>query len=106
MGDMPIVPGHGARARRNVTCWTDHERPRRMRQTRGIMPAHLPWRRGALMATGERETAGSGRRWPRWVLAAALVLAVAGFYALGLQHTLDWDYVRSHVGVLQAWVQQ
>jgi uncharacterized membrane protein YdjX (TVP38/TMEM64 family) len=35
-----------------------------------------------------------------------LVLAVAGFYALGLHRYLTWDYLRSHLNLLQAQVQQ
>jgi uncharacterized membrane protein YdjX (TVP38/TMEM64 family) len=35
------------------------------------------------------------------VLAAALVLAVAGFYALGLHRRLSWDSLRDNVGQLK-----
>jgi uncharacterized membrane protein YdjX (TVP38/TMEM64 family) len=41
-------------------------------------------------------------RWPRWALAALLVLAVAGFYLLGLQRYFSWDFVRGHLGAWQA----
>src|SRR5262249_20170446 len=44
--------------------------------------------------------------WTRWLLAAALLLAVAGFYASGLYRYFDWDYVRDHLDDLQAEVQQ
>ncbi len=39
-------------------------------------------------------------RWLRWGLASLLVLAVVGFYALGLHHYFSWDFVRSN---LDAW---
>jgi uncharacterized membrane protein YdjX (TVP38/TMEM64 family) len=41
-------------------------------------------------------------RWPRWAVAALLVLAVAGFYALGLQRYFSWDFVRAHLHAWQA----
>ena len=46
------------------------------------------------------------RAWPRWVLVATAVLAVIGFYALGLHRYFDWAYVRSHLDVWQSQVQQ
>ncbi len=42
----------------------------------------------------------------RWALAAALVLAVAGFYAAGLHHYFAWDQVRAHLDGWQTQVQQ
>jgi uncharacterized membrane protein YdjX (TVP38/TMEM64 family) len=42
----------------------------------------------------------------RWVLVAVVLLAVAGFYLLGLHRYLSWDYVRSHLDTLQAQVRQ
>jgi uncharacterized membrane protein YdjX (TVP38/TMEM64 family) len=42
----------------------------------------------------------------RWVLAAALVLLVAGFYALGLHRRLSWDSIRGHLGALKSWVDE
>jgi uncharacterized membrane protein YdjX (TVP38/TMEM64 family) len=39
-------------------------------------------------------------RWLRWTLATALVLAIVGFYALGLHRYFSWDFVRAH---LDAW---
>jgi uncharacterized membrane protein YdjX (TVP38/TMEM64 family) len=45
-----------------------------------------------------------GRAWSRWVLAAGLVLAVAGFYALGLHHPLSWESLRGNLDQLQAHV--
>jgi uncharacterized membrane protein YdjX (TVP38/TMEM64 family) len=46
----------------------------------------------------------AGRRpsWPRWVLAALLVAAVAAFYALGLFRYFSWDYIRDHLDNLKA----
>jgi uncharacterized membrane protein YdjX (TVP38/TMEM64 family) len=46
------------------------------------------------------------RSWPRWVLAGLLLLALAGFYALGLHRYLSWDYLRSHLDLLQGQVRQ
>jgi uncharacterized membrane protein YdjX (TVP38/TMEM64 family) len=40
--------------------------------------------------------------WPRWTLAAGLLLAVVGFYALGLQDHFSWASVRAHLGEWQA----
>jgi uncharacterized membrane protein YdjX (TVP38/TMEM64 family) len=48
----------------------------------------------------------NAQRWFRWLLAAVLVAVVAGFYLLGLQHYISWDYVHSHIDSLQARVQQ
>jgi uncharacterized membrane protein YdjX (TVP38/TMEM64 family) len=42
----------------------------------------------------------------RWLLAAVLVLAVAGFYALGLHRSVSWDYLRTHLDILRAQVQE
>lgn len=48
-----------------------------------------------------------GRQWwTRRALAAGVVLALAGFYALGLNHYVSWDYLRGHLGQLQARTQQ
>jgi uncharacterized membrane protein YdjX (TVP38/TMEM64 family) len=44
--------------------------------------------------------------WPRWALAALLVLAVGGFYALGLHRYFAWDSFRSHLDIWQAGVRQ
>lgn len=41
--------------------------------------------------------------WPQGILAAVLVLAVIGFYALGLARYFSWDFVRGH---LEAWRSQ
>ena len=47
--------------------------------------------------TGERPVAPAPSRlsWARWGLAAVLVLSVAGFYVLGLQDYVSWDYPTS-----------
>src|SRR5438552_6855586 len=45
-------------------------------------------------------------RWPRWGLAALLVLAVVGFYALGLQHFFSWDFIRSNLDAWQVQVRE
>jgi uncharacterized membrane protein YdjX (TVP38/TMEM64 family) len=42
----------------------------------------------------------------RWLLAAVLVLAIAGFYLLGLDRYLSWEYVRAHLDMFQADVQE
>jgi uncharacterized membrane protein YdjX (TVP38/TMEM64 family) len=44
--------------------------------------------------------------WPRWTLAAIVVLAVVGLYALGLHRSFDSDYTRLHLTIWQAQVQQ
>jgi uncharacterized membrane protein YdjX (TVP38/TMEM64 family) len=46
------------------------------------------------------------RSWSRWGLAGLLLLAVAGFYALGLYRYFDWAYLRSHLDQLKAEVRQ
>jgi uncharacterized membrane protein YdjX (TVP38/TMEM64 family) len=40
--------------------------------------------------------------WWRGALAAGLVLSVAAFYALGLHHYISWEYLRTHLDILQA----
>src|SRR5262245_6669017 len=42
----------------------------------------------------------------RWLLALLLILGVIGFYALGLQRYLSWDYVRGHLDRLKAEVER
>jgi uncharacterized membrane protein YdjX (TVP38/TMEM64 family) len=44
----------------------------------------------------------TGSRWPRWGLAALLVLAVVGFYALGLHRYFSWEFIRSNLDAWQA----
>jgi uncharacterized membrane protein YdjX (TVP38/TMEM64 family) len=39
--------------------------------------------------------------WRRALVAVVLVLAVAGFYALGLHREVSWDALRSHLDLLQ-----
>src|SRR5262245_33891663 len=46
----------------------------------------------------------TGPRWPRWGLAALLVLAVVGFYVLGLHRYFSWEFIRSHLDAWQAQV--
>ncbi len=43
------------------------------------------------------------RGWSRWLLAALLVLLIAGFFLLGLQRYFSLEYVRDH---LNLWKQQ
>lgn len=59
------------------------------------------------MSTAQQEKPGASpndcnttrnhRAWPRWLLAAALVLAVVTLYALGLHQKLSWDYLQAHL---------
>ena len=42
----------------------------------------------------------------RWGLAAVLVLTTAGFYGLGLQDYVSWDYLHSHRDLLQGQVNE
>jgi uncharacterized membrane protein YdjX (TVP38/TMEM64 family) len=44
--------------------------------------------------------------WPRWLLAALLLTAIGGFYALGLSRYFSWDYIRDHLAALKAEAQQ
>ncbi len=46
------------------------------------------------------------RSWSRWVLAGLLLLAVAAYYALGLQPYFDWTYLRNHLDQLETEVNQ
>jgi uncharacterized membrane protein YdjX (TVP38/TMEM64 family) len=46
----------------------------------------------------------AGRRAGRWLLAAVLLAAVAGLYALGLHRYLSWEYLRTHLDELRAGV--
>lgn len=45
-------------------------------------------------------------RWPRFLLAGLLILAISGFYALGWQQYFSWDYVRTNLDRWQAQAQQ
>jgi uncharacterized membrane protein YdjX (TVP38/TMEM64 family) len=58
------------------------------------------------MRPAEESPVPAPRRPPgrRWLLAALLVLGVAGFYALGLHSYLSWGYLRAHLDELEAWV--
>ncbi len=44
--------------------------------------------------------------WTRWGLAVLLLLAVVGFYALGLSRYFSWDFVRGHLDAWQTQVRQ
>jgi uncharacterized membrane protein YdjX (TVP38/TMEM64 family) len=55
-------------------------------------------------AEGAPQAAAPG--WPRWLMVAVLLLAVAGFYALGGQRYFSWNYLRSHLDTWQALVRQ
>src|SRR5207244_118110 len=48
----------------------------------------------------------TGSRWPRWGLAALLVLAVVGFYALGLHRYFSWEFIRRNLDAWQARVEE
>ncbi len=61
----------------------------------GTLVSLPPGRRDQALASGSR-----------WAVAALLVLGVAGFYALGLQRYLSWEYLRGHLDLLQARVAQ
>ena len=50
----------------------------------------------------EQQRRTEGRPWTRRAVAAGLVLALAGFYALGLHRYLSWDYLRDHLDHLQS----
>jgi uncharacterized membrane protein YdjX (TVP38/TMEM64 family) len=68
---------------------------------------HVTVRENAVSRPGAAGASPRGpRQAPRWLLAAALALAVAGFYALGLYRYVSWDYLRTHLDILSAWVQQ
>lgn len=47
-----------------------------------------------------------GAKWSRWGVAAVLVLAVVGFYILGLYRYFSWDFVRSNLDGWQAKVSE
>lgn len=51
----------------------------------------------------ETPTSAPPSRTSRWILAVLLILAVVGFYLLGLQRYFSWEYVR---GNLDAWKAQ
>jgi uncharacterized membrane protein YdjX (TVP38/TMEM64 family) len=48
----------------------------------------------------------AGPRWARWALASLLVLAVVGFFALGLPRYFSWDFIRGNLDAWQARVQE
>jgi uncharacterized membrane protein YdjX (TVP38/TMEM64 family) len=55
----------------------------------------------------EPQEARAGRPlWSRWAMAALILSALVGVYALGLHRYLSWDYLRSHLDLLQAEVQR
>lgn len=41
-------------------------------------------------------------QWTRWALVVVLILAVVGFYALGLHRYLSWDAIRANVDAWKA----
>src|SRR5262249_51182323 len=51
-------------------------------------------------------TFSPGRGWPRWGLAAFLLVAAVTFFALGLHRHLSWDYLRTHLDLLQSQARQ
>jgi uncharacterized membrane protein YdjX (TVP38/TMEM64 family) len=59
------------------------------------------------MSTREQPPAATQEDRPRsarsrWLVAALLLAAVTGFYALGLHRYLSWDYIRGHLDLIQA----
>jgi len=48
----------------------------------------------------------TGSAWGRGALAGVFVLAVVGFYALGLHRTLSWDFVHGNLDAWQAQVRE
>ncbi len=46
------------------------------------------------------------RSWSRWLVTAALVAGIAGFYTLGLDRYLSWEHLRSHLDAWRAQVRQ
>src|SRR5438046_2657574 len=52
-----------------------------------------------------KKSPSSGRiSWFRWGLVGLVVVAFAGFYALRLHHYVSWDYLRTHLDMLQVQV--
>ena len=49
------------------------------------------------MPTPDPPSPTPGGLWPRLLLALGILLAIGGFYALGLQQYVSWDYIRSHL---------
>lgn len=47
-----------------------------------------------------------GPSWKRWAVAGAVVLAIAGFYALDLHRYLSWVYLKGNVETLKGQVRQ
>src|SRR5438309_12025999 len=43
-----------------------------------------------------------GRTWSRLILAGVLILAVAGYFALGWQQYFSWDNIRSKLDTFKA----
>jgi uncharacterized membrane protein YdjX (TVP38/TMEM64 family) len=60
------------------------------------------------ISTGQWEPGASPVRrcWPRWVLATGAVLAILGFYALGLHRYFSWEYLHAHLDLLRNETQQ
>src|SRR4051794_32996395 len=57
-------------------------------------------------APGPRAAAAAGARgaWGRWLVAGGLVLACAGFFALGGPRYLTWDSLLANRDALKGWV--
>src|SRR5688572_19094408 len=51
---------------------------------------------------GQPQASRPATRWLRWGLAALLVLAAVGFYALGLHRYVSWDFVSTNLDAWQA----
>src|SRR4051812_45095006 len=91
-------PGHcrGRAPRRTAPC----PRPR------PVVASPWPFAEGP-MPTDEPAAAPPARASSRgrWIVAAALALAVGLFYALGLHDYFTWGYLRANLGRLEAAVE-
>jgi pyruvate/2-oxoglutarate dehydrogenase complex dihydrolipoamide dehydrogenase (E3) component/uncharacterized membrane protein YdjX (TVP38/TMEM64 family) len=57
-----------------------------------------------VQAPDSRDAAARSLPWSRWLVAALVAGAIAGFYALGFHHYLSWESVRANLDTWQAQV--